>query len=385
MNSKEILIVTRCFWPQSGLTELAIAELAVNLKLAGHRITIASVRWSRNWSEHIDYHGIPVIRFAKPVNGPWSSFRFARLLSKHLATKSYDAVIVSGVGDEAAATLRCVDSMTPVIIRVDGNLLGVQGNLHRKHVENCLGASAVVANSTQIASTFERVDEMPKVHLVRDGMVPQKVVGDSVTKRQIREALSLAHPVLQIKSQQPLAITFVPFTTGSGLLELVDNWSKVLLRLPDAKLWLLGDGPGCSQVWQRILRHDITHAVVLPGYFDSLRDLFLAADLYIHPAATEDPCDGLIRAMAAGIPAVSTAVEELRGIVELDSSDQIEHGFDWSRLILDHLVDRDLEVQPQKTSALRHTIGQYFSPQLQMEQYLRLMDSAITDQVAIAK
>lgn len=47
MNSKDILIVTRCFWPQSGLTELAISDLALNLKSAGHSVTIATVRWLR--------------------------------------------------------------------------------------------------------------------------------------------------------------------------------------------------------------------------------------------------------------------------------------------------------------------------------------------------
>ena len=140
MKRKDILIVARCFWPQCGLTELAISDLALNLKAVGHTVTIATVRWSRQWSESIEYHGIPVVRFSKPVNGPWSSFRYARSLSKHLACKSYDAVIVSGVGDEAAAAVRCVDEMTPVIIRLDNSLCGVSKSLHRKHIECCLGA-----------------------------------------------------------------------------------------------------------------------------------------------------------------------------------------------------------------------------------------------------
>ena len=386
MNSKDILIVTRCFWPQSGLTELAISDLAINLKAAGHSVTIATVRWLRQWSEKIEYHGIPVVRFAKPVHGPWSSFRYARLLSKHLSTKSYDAVIVSGVGDEAAAAIRCVDELTPVIIRLDDNLSGVNGSFHRKHIECCLSADAVVANSHQVASQLNRIEEMPPVCVIPDGIRSQRNrLSSSVNKRQARHALNVAHPVMQIESNQPLAIAFVPFETGNGLVELVDNWTRVLKRLPKAKLWLLGDGPGSSQVWQRIVQKDIVHAVVMPGYFDNLNDLFSAADLYIHPSSSEVSSDGLLRALAAGIPTVSTQNDELKNLVAWYPLHQLDPNADWSRIILDQLIDHDLDQQQLKTAELRELICQHHSPEQQVHHYLQLMQSAITDQVAVAK
>ena len=385
MNRKDILIVTRYFWPQCGLTELALSDLALNLKTAGHDVTIATVRWSKNWSENIEYHGIPIVRFAKPVNGPWSSYRYARLLAKHLATKTYDAVIVSGVGDEAAATIRCFDEETPVIIRVDNCTLGSYGSLHRKHVECCLGADAVIADSPSIAEQFNRVEEMPRVHVVPDGIRSRRVKTDSVGKRQIREAMTAAHPVLQIDHDQPLAISFVPFEAGSGLLELVKCWSQVNKRLPRAKLWLLGDGSQSSTIWERIVRLDLAHAIVLPGYFDNMDDLFAAADLYIHPASHGCSSAGLIRAMMSGMEAVSTSVSELQDFFEVDPQCQLGNPANWSKIILSHLVDREVGTQRIKLDAIREKLTQHYCSQIQVEQYLSLIESRITDQVAVAK
>lgn len=327
-----------------------------------------------------------MVRFAKPVHGPWSSFRYGRLLSKHLSIKSYDAVIVSGVGDEAAAAIRCVDELTPVIIRLDDSLSGVSGSFHRKHIECCLSADAVVANNQKVASLLNRIEEMPPVCVVPDGIRSQRNrLSNSVNKRQARHALNVAHPVMQIESNQPLAITFVPFETGNGLVELVDSWVQVLTRLPKAKLWLLGDGPGSSLVWQRIVQRDIAHAVVMPGYFDNLNDLFSAADLYIHPASSNASSDGLIRALATGIPTVSTHVGELTDLVSWYPKHRLGLAADWSRIILDQLIDRDLDRQRTKTAELRELVCQHYSPEQQVHRYLQLMESTITDQVAVVK
>lgn len=386
MNSKEILIVTRCFWPQTGLKELALSDLAMNLKSAGHKVTVATVRWSRTWSENIEYHGIPVVRFAKPVSGPWSSFRYARLLSKHLATKSYDAVIVSGVGEDAVATIRCVDELAPVVIHLDASPDSVINNFNRKHMECCLGADAVVTNSQNAADLLNRFDEMPKVRVVPDGIrVDPHRAERSVKKRQAREALSAAHPVLQIEPNQRLAVTHTPFESSSGLSELVQCWPKVLSRFPRAKLWLLGDGPDSSIVWQHISRLDIAHSVVLPGYFDNLNDLFAAADLYIHPSQAAGYSSGLFRAIASGLNFVSTDCDELNRLAELEPHNQLSRAADWSRAILDQLMDPSLNDRVQAATRLQQKICEHHSPKRQVAKLLELIESATVDQVAIAK
>ena len=386
MNSKEILIVTRCFWPQTGLKELALSDLAMNLKAAGHKVTVATIRWSRTWSENIEYHGIPVVRFAKPVSGPWSSFRYGRLLSKHLATKTYDAVIVSGVGEEAAATIRCVDELTPVIIRIDARSGSAINSFNRKHVECCLGADAVVANSRIAANLLNRIDVMPKVHVVPDGIqVDLNQSERSVRKRQAREALSAAHPVLQIEPNQRMAVTYTPFESSSGLLELVQCWPTVLSRYPRAKLWLLGDGPESSIVWQHIARLDIAHSVVLPGYFDNLNDLFSAADLYIHPSPADGCSEGLFRAIASGLNFVSTQCDELNRFVELESHNRLSQTADWSRVILDQLMEPCLKDRIQLVASLQQKVCEHYSPKRQVASLLDLIESATVNQVAIAK
>jgi len=367
MNGKDILLFTRGFWPQCGLTELAIAELALNLKSAGHKITIATLRWSKQWSEKIDFHGIPVIRFARPVYGPWNWFRYGNLFSRQLSTTSYDAVIVSGASDETAAVIRCMDEAIPVIMRWDAQLCGPGTSFHRKHVECCLRADAIVANCQAVADFISGNEDMPRVRVVRDGIhVHRKRIPESVYKRRVREALGVAHPILQTRTNEPLAITFVPFVRGSGLLKLVENWARVLSRLPQAKLWLLGDGPESSQLWHAIAKLNL-------------------ADLFIHPADQSVPSDGLVRALAAGVPVVSTDVPELNQLIDLEPHCRLDLGVDWSQAILNQLIDRSLGVPCSKVVARREAICRYFSPQQQVQQFMKLVESGSANQVSVVK
>ena len=386
MNAKEFLIVTRCFWPQCGHTELALADLARNLHSVGHHVTIATVHWSRQWSANIEFHGIPVMRVSKPVIGPWGTFRYARLLAKRLSDRTYDAVIVAGAGDEAASTLRCIDKMIPVIVRLDDRSFDPrQTHLSRKQIECCLNADALVATSQTIADRLGQFDQMPEMHVIPDGIrTENRRLSSETNKKLARQALSLAHPVLQIEPNQPLVISFSPFERRSGLDQLVKIWPEVLRRLPESKLWLVGDGPEASKVWQTIVSLDLAHSVVMPGYFDNMLDLFDAADLYIHPSAPEASIDGLLRAISGGLPFLTTAADEILQFSPLETHQELGTAGNWSRAILDQLIDLDLRLRNQNET-LREIVQQHYCPRQQLEQYLSLVHSISSDQVSVAK
>lgn len=351
-NSRQLLIVSRRFWPHAGLTEIGLADLACNLRDAGHQVTVATIRESKDWCDEFDFNGIRVVRFARPVSGPWSSYRYARSIAKLLGSIHYDGVIVSGLGDEAAAVSKAIDDFTPVVLYVDEGFEGVETSIHRRHVETCLAADAVIANSHAVGRHLNSIVEMPPVAVIETELKRQ----DSFLPNQslaIRSTLTKTHPVLRLEPDQPLAVAFSRMHHDCGVEKLVQAWPNVLKRYPGAKLWLLGDGPQTSTIWNQIVRLDLCYSVQLPGFFDNLDDIFMAADLYLHADGPTQTGDGMARAITCGLPVLCSRTE---ATIELAAKLNMQHSSisfvaneqDWASQL------------PSKLTDLRgkHTIGQ---------------------------
>ena len=69
-----IAIVSRRFWPYSGTTEFAVADLASQIKRQGHSVEILTVRWEKNWPLYFDYDEIPIRRINRSQSHPWLWF-----------------------------------------------------------------------------------------------------------------------------------------------------------------------------------------------------------------------------------------------------------------------------------------------------------------------
>ncbi len=166
-----LLVVSRHFWPHSSLTELAIADLALQLKRHGHNVIIVSSRGGKEWTPRIQYREIPVFRIARQPTGPWSTYRYLRAYTQFFSEqRNLDGVIVTGLGDEALTTTRFFAGKVPVVLRVDNSMDGVQDQLHRRHVEICQNAARVVCNCDALARRISRIAEMPEVSVIRDGV-----------------------------------------------------------------------------------------------------------------------------------------------------------------------------------------------------------------------
>ena len=287
----------------SGLSELEVGELAVNLAAAGHSVTVATTQWSRHWSHCVHFYGIPVVRFTRPIAGPWSSFRYARSLARYLVTSNHDGIIANGLTDEATAALKRLEVSVPIVMRLDESQ--VAGNsLNKKQLENIRSADAVVATSECVADTLGHAG-VDHCTVIRPGFGESQ--RNHADPALIRKSLSKAHPILQMASDQPLVVSCTRMNRYNRLQDLVAAWPSVLKEFPLAKLWLVGQGEKTGALWQQILDLELAHSILLPGYFDQISDLFAAADLYVHAAGEEQNGDGLVRALVAGSAVVSSA------------------------------------------------------------------------------
>jgi glycosyltransferase involved in cell wall biosynthesis len=97
------------------------------------------------------------------------------------------------------------------------------------------------------------------------------------------------------------------FHPQKGVVELVDIWRKVVDKLPEAKLAMIGDGPLMSEVKRRIAVNKLTKNVKLFGFVfdgDLKYKIFSQSKIVVHPAFYDSGGMASAEAMAFGIPCV---------------------------------------------------------------------------------
>jgi len=86
--------------------------------------------------------------------------------------------------------------------------------------------------------------------------------------------------------------------------DLVRAWRIVTARQPDARLWIIGDGPERERLYRQIGDLDQRFRVVIPGTFDCLEELLQASDMLLIPSPFQTPPTVLLDARSIGPPAV---------------------------------------------------------------------------------
>lgn len=98
---------------------------------------------------------------------------------------------------------------------------------------------------------------------------------------------------------------------------LIDAFSRVLAQMPDARLFVAGDGPLRASLEALVQARQLVGAVTLLGRRNDIAQWMCAADVYAMSSAWEGLPLVIGEAMACGLPVVSTdcgGVRELLGV-----------------------------------------------------------------------
>jgi glycosyltransferase involved in cell wall biosynthesis len=125
-----------------------------------------------------------------------------------------------------------------------------------------------------------------------------------------------SHPDLATIDQSPVAVYTGRLHESKGLRDLVRAWPIVMLRWPQARLWLIGDGPDREELFELILDLGLRDAVFMPGAFDDVQDVLAAADVFVLPSYEEGMSLSLLEAMARGVPVVASDIPGNRLLVD---------------------------------------------------------------------
>lgn len=147
---------------------------------------------------------------------------------------------------------------------------------------------------------------------VSDGVVDDLVANFAVDPAQVSAiANPVDHDAITARAaQQPEIAIEGPYIAAAGRLVVNKNFALLVDAFADAdlplRLVIMGDGPERAALEARVAARGLTDRVLLPGFVDNPFAILSRAQVFALPSNAEGFPNGLVEAMACGLPVVST-------------------------------------------------------------------------------
>ena len=138
-------------------------------------------------------------------------------------------------------------------------------------------------------------------HLIRSGVDLEAFGRPGIDRPTARRELGVPPDV-------PLVGTVIRLSPQKAPLDLVASFAKVVQRVPEAWLLIVGDGPLRSSVEEAIAAAGLRDRVALAGLRREVARAMAAMDVFVLSSLWEGLPRVLPQAMAAGLPVVCTRV-----------------------------------------------------------------------------
>ena len=120
----------------------------------------------------------------------------------------------------------------------------------------------------------------------------------------------------RLKYQQQIKLTFLGrLVKEKGIENLIIAVEFLLIRYPNIRAKIVGDGYLKSILLALINAHDLGKVVSLPGRQQNILDILQDTDIYVHPTYMEGCGRSILEAMSCGIPVVASRVGGIKETV----------------------------------------------------------------------
>ena len=145
-----------------------------------------------------------------------------------------------------------------------------------------------------------------------------------------------------IDADAPSVLFVGRFVEGKGPHHAIEAMERVRADHPDARLYLVGDGPLREELEEDVSSRGLESAVEFLGLieYDEMPAVFRSADVLVLPSRAEGFPRVVMEAMASGTPVVCTDLDQIVDVVEgagvtVERGDTANMGTALSRLLAD--------------------------------------------------
>jgi glycosyltransferase involved in cell wall biosynthesis len=358
-----ILHVTMAF--DAGGLSRYIFDLSSAMHAQGHQIAVAGDHGAWDWLYETAPFQLIHTPFNRGLKGLWQSIR---ILEQHLSQHPVDILHVHY--RRCAYAARKVQRKFPVPILYTLHLSHISLNPLRRFFTD-FGDHTHVA-SAEARQWLLNAAGVPagKISTIPHGVDPARFHQPDKTQRVAARA------ALDLKPTDIAGIFVGRLDVPKNEDWLVDLATASRERLPNLKLFLVGEGPHEQALRDRIAREQLQDRVRLLGHRDPC-PIYHAADALLLPSAREGFSLVCAEAMSAGVPVLRTrtsGTEEL--IVENVTGQSVPINHDlFLNAAMDFLSDAD-ELKKMGYAAADHVRGN-FTFDVQVNETIKLYRSLV--------
>jgi glycosyltransferase involved in cell wall biosynthesis len=232
-----------------------------------------------------------------------------------------DLVCLSAFGHESAAAVGTLKKANkPVVMRV--------GSTSMQGVKRISAASLAqrLLHRGRLADLFIATDPQAQRELLDSGIDPFRVrlvphgvrtdiQVDPTARKLARIALADVNVDLHAPPEAPVGLFIGELCRRNQLDSLITAWSFIIRRRPDARLWLIGDGPDRGRLFRHVQDSELVGRINMPGCFDAEKELLQAADVAIVPTGSPASTPFILASMAARLPVIAVDAAGTRSTI----------------------------------------------------------------------
>ncbi len=297
--SKSVLSIlhteSSCGW---GGQEIRILTESQGMVQRGHHVTLVCCPNSKIAKAAPDY-GIEVVTL--PIEKKRGSALMALRNWLKVHRQQFDVINTHSSTDAWLVALSCASLRhSPAIVRTRHVSTDVSRSLPTRWLY--LSSSAhIVTTGEKLCQTLHQYNRFPLSQMtsVPTGIDLEKFSPQN--KQQAREKIGVPN--------KPTLGIVATMRVWKGHKYLIEAWKTLHLQFPDWQLLLVGDGPQRKNLQPMVKLAGLEESVFFLGNRNDVPDCLNAMDLFALPSfGNEGVPQGIMQAMACGLPVVSTTV-----------------------------------------------------------------------------
>ena len=295
MNKKpRILMVGRRFWPHGGWdSACALLQQAVSLQRRGLHVEVLTPKYHSSWPDQTVVREITVHRSCDAPRRDWSIGKYVRLMGAWIRERArdMDLIYLDSPREELLATIDATaDRRTAVLVRcLSGDYLSdIRWWQHNRNGKRCLAAAnrahGIILDHASIEKELIMLGvDRPKMFRIPIG-IQRSLPIHPEQRWETRKVLAQANLDLSTEPDTPVVLCHAAMTELGGVNRLVQVARILLLRFPNLRIWLVGDGPLRDTIYNNLRAEGVRASVAIPGSFSDPADVFRAADCFFQPS-----------------------------------------------------------------------------------------------------